>query len=129
MDCDKPLKDAFGYKSCIDLSNGWIDSAMVRVPVHAISSKINYEFNKNLNSTLLLTYKGRTRDYGTYDQDSYRDQILDEYFLVDLVSSYKLSEGYKLDFSLKNVLDEDYENANLYTGTPRTMNIGLKKSF
>ena len=129
MDCDKPLKDAFGYKSCINLNNGWIDSAMVRVPVHAFSSKINYEFNKNLNSSLLLTYKGRTRDYGTADQDSYRDQILDEYFLVDLASSYKLNNGYKLDFSLKNVLDENYENANLYTGTPRTMNIGLKKSF
>jgi len=68
MDCDKPLRHAFGYKSCIDLNNGWIDSAMVRVPVHAFSSKINYEFNKNLNSSLSLTYKGRTRDYGTDDQ-------------------------------------------------------------
>jgi outer membrane cobalamin receptor len=81
-----------------------------------------------LSSSLLFTYKGRTRDYGTVDQ-GYRDQILDEYFLIDLVSSYKLSEEYKLDFSLKNVLDKDYENANLYTGTPRTMNIVLKKSF
>jgi len=129
MDCDKPLKDAFGYKSCIDLNNGWIDSAMVRVPLHAFSSKIDYQINKDVNTSLMITYKGRTRDYGTVNQDSYRDQILDEYFLVDLASSYKLSEGYKLDFSLKNVFDEDYENANLYTGTPRIMNIGLKKSF
>jgi vitamin B12 transporter len=129
MDCDKPLKDAFGYKSCINLNNGPIDSAMVRVPLHALSSKFNYQFNKNLNSSLLLTYKGRTRDYGTANQDSYRDQILDEYFLVNLVSSYKLSEGYKLGFSLKNVFDKGYENSNLYTGTPRTINVGLNKSF
>ena len=128
MDCDKPLKDAYGYTSCIDLSNGWIDNAMVRVPVHALSSKIDYQFNKDLNSSLKLTYKGRTRDYGGTDV-GFRDQILDEYFLMDLASSYKLSEGYKLNFSLKNVLDEGYENANLYTGTPQTMNIGLNKKF
>ena len=136
MDCDKPLKDAFGYKSCIDLSNGWTDSAMVRVPVHAFSSKIKYDFNKNLNSSLLLTYKGRTRDYGTANQgcdygstNCYRDQILDEYFLVDLASSYKISDGYNLNLSIKNLFDKDYENSNLYTGTPQAMNIGLKKSF
>ena len=128
MDCDKPLKDAYGYTSCLDLSNGPIDSAMVRVPLHAFGSKIDYEFNKSFNGSLLLTYKGRTRDYGTADQ-SFRDQILDEYFLIDLASSYKLSEGYKLNFSLKNVLDEGYENANLYTGTPQTMNIGLSRKF
>ena len=128
MDCDKPLKDAFGLTSCLDLNNGPIDYAMVRVPLHAFTSKIDYEFNKNLNSFLLFTYKGRTRDYGTADQ-SYRDQILDEYFLIDLASTYKFSNKYRLDFSLKNLLDKDYENSNLYTGTPRTMNIGLKKSF
>ena len=91
MDCDKPLKDAFGLTSCLDLNNGPIDYAMVRVPLHAFSSKIDYEFNKSLNSSLLLTYKGRTRDYGTADQ-SFRDQILDEYFLIDLASSYKLAK-------------------------------------
>ena len=128
MDCDKPLKDAFGLTSCLDLNNGPIDYAMVRVPLHAFSSKIDYEFNKSLNSSLLLKYKGRTRDYGTADQ-SYRDQILDEYFLIDLASTYKFSNEYRLDFSLKNLLDKGYENSNLYTGIPRTMNIGLKKSF
>ena len=128
MDCDKPKKDAFGYTSCLDLNNGPIDSAMVRVPLHAISSKINYQINKDLNSSLLLTYKGQTRDYGGTDY-SFKDQILDEYLLLDLASSYKLSRNYKLDFSLKNLLDKDYENSLDYSGTPRTMNIGLKKSF
>jgi len=128
MDCDKPLKDTFGLTSCLDLDNGPIDYAMVRVPLHAFGSKINYELNENLKSSLLLTYKGRTRDYGTADQ-GYRDQILDEYFLIDLASTYKFSNNYNLDFSIKNLLDKDYENSNLYTGIPRTINIGLKKSF
>jgi vitamin B12 transporter len=128
MDCDKPEKDKFGYTSCLDKDNGPIDSAMVRVPLHAFSSKVDFQFNKNLNSSLLLTYKGRTRDYGGTDV-GFRDQILDEYFLVDLASSYEINEGYKIDFSLKNVFDKGYEDAFLYSGTPRTMKIGLKKKF
>ena len=131
-----PFHSIVLYKSCIDLSNGPTDSAMVRVPLHAFSSKFNYEFNKNLTSSLLLTYKGRTRDYGTANQgcdygstNCYRDQILDEYFLLDLASSYSINDGYKIDFSIKNLFNKDHEVANLYTGTPRTINIGLNKSF
>ena len=128
MDCDKPSKDIYGYTSCLDNSNGPIDSAMVRVPLHAFSTMIDYRFNKDLNSSLLLTYKGRTRDYGGEDY-SFMDQILDEYFLVDLKSSYKLFKGYNLDFSVKNLFDKDYENSLDYSGTPRTMNIGLKMAY
>jgi outer membrane receptor for ferrienterochelin and colicin len=101
---------------------------MVRVPLHAISSKINYQFNKDLNSSLLLSYKGRTRDYGGTDY-GFKDQILDEYLLVDLANSYKLGEGLKFDFSLRNVFDKNYEDALDYSGTPRTINVGLKQSF
>jgi vitamin B12 transporter len=128
MDCDKPEKDMWGYTSCLDAGHGWLESAMVRVPIHALSSKINYQFNKNLDSSLFITYKGRTRDYGGSDY-GFKDQILDEYFLVDLKSSYKIFEGYNLNFSVKNLFDKHYENVFLYSGTPRTMNIGFKKAF
>ena len=101
---------------------------MVRVPIHALSSKIDYQFNKDLNSSLLISYKGRTRDYGFTDQD-FKDQILDEYLLVDLLSSYKVGGGYNIDFSIKNMFDKNYENSFLYSATPRTMNIGLNKAF
>ena len=131
-DCDKPLKDLYGLTSCIDRNNGSngmdIDSAMVRVPLHAFSSKIDYQFNKDLNSSLLLSYKGKTRDYGGTDY-SFRDQILDEYFLVDLTGSYKLSDGYKINFSLKNLFDRAYSDVLDYSGTPRTINIGLKAIY
>ena len=76
----------------------------------------------------MITYKGRTRDYGGSDY-AFKDQILDEYFLIDIKSSYKIYEGYNLDFSVKNLFDKHYENAFLYSGTPRTMNISLNKSF
>tara|TARA_B110001452_G_scaffold176316_1_gene147872 strand:- start:9526 stop:11439 length:1914 start_codon:yes stop_codon:yes gene_type:complete len=128
MDCDKPKKDLYGYTSCLDNNNGPIDSAMVRVPLHAIGSKIKYQFNKDLNGSLLLTYKGRTRDYGGTDYD-FKDQILDEYLKVDLASSYKLADGLNLDFSLKNLFDKNYEDALNYSATPRTFNVGLKKNY
>ena len=128
MDCEKPEKDMWGYTSCLDSGNGWLEKAMVRVPIHALSSKINYQFNKDLNSTLLLTYKGRTRDYAGTDY-GFKDQILDEYLLVDLVGSYKISGGYRVDFSLRNMFDKNYENSFNYSGKPRTMDIGLKKVF
>ena len=128
MDCDKPQKDKWGYTSCLDSGHGWLESAMVRVPIHASSSKIGYQFNNDLDGSLMLTYRGRTRDYGGTDY-AFKDQILDEYLLVDLKSSYKLFEGYNLDFSVKNIFDKNYENSFLYSGTPRTMNISLKKSY
>ena len=128
MDCDKPEKDKWGYTSCLDTGHGWLESAMVRVPIHALSSKINYQFNRDLDGSLMLTYKGRTRDYGGTDY-SFKDQILDEYLLVDLMGSYKISGDYNLNFSLKNIFDKNYENSLDYSGTPRTMNIGLRKAF
>ena len=128
MDCDKPEKDKWGYTSCLDSGDGWLESAMVRVPIHGLSSKINYQFDKNLDGSLMLTYKGRTRDYGGTDY-SFKDQILDDYFLVDFKSSYKLFKGYNLDFSVKNLFDKNYENALDYSGTPRTMNVGLKIAY
>ena len=128
MDCDKPEKDKWGYTSCLDSGDGWLESAMVRVPIHALSSKINYKLNKDLDGSLMLTYKGRTRDYGGTDY-SFTDQILDDYLLVDFKSSYKLFKGYNLNFSVKNLFDKNYENSLDYSGTPRTINISLKLAY
>ena len=128
MDCDKPEKDMWGYTSCLDSGHGWLESAMVRVPIHALSSKINYQFNRNWDSSLFFTYRGRTRDYAGTDYD-FKDQILDEYFLVDLKSTYKIYDNYNLNFSIKNLFDKHYEHAFLYSGQPRAMNIGLKIAY
>ena len=128
MDCDKPKKDMWGVTSCLDTGQGLVESSMVRVPIHAFKSKIDYQFKKNWDGSMLLTYKGRTRDYGSADY-GFKDQILDEYFLVDLKSSYKVNDNYNLDFSIKNLFDKNYENSFLYSGTPRTMNISFKTLY
>jgi vitamin B12 transporter len=127
-DCDKPDRDKWGQTSCNASDNKFLKNAIVRVPIHAIGSRIKYQFNRNLKSSLQLTYKGQTRDYGGIDY-SFKDQILDDYLLVDLASTYALSENYKIDFSLKNLFDQNYENSLDYSGTPRTLNLGLKLSI
>ena len=55
------------YSLVLIYNNGPIDSAMVRVPLHALVQKLVINLIKDLNSSLLLTYKGRTRDYGGTD--------------------------------------------------------------
>ena len=73
MDCDKPQKDKWGYTSCLDSGHGWLESAMVRVPVHALSSKINYQFNNELDETVAIhvhkyfnLYDGQLPPKGVY---------------------------------------------------------------
>ena len=38
-------------------------------------------------------------------------------------------QTYNTKVATGRLFDEDYENANLYTGTPRTMYIGLNKKY
>ena len=128
MDCDKPNKDEFGLNSCIDGNNGILDYAMVRVPLHAMNSKVSYDFNKDFKSSATIKYNGRVRDYGGSDY-GFKDQILDEYFVVDLGGTYNLWNTYSLDFKLINLFDKEYEQAFLFQGPPRELNIGLRKSF
>ena len=70
----------------------------------------------------------RARDYGGSDY-GFKDQMLDEYFVVDLGGTYNLWNTYSLDFQLINLFDKEYEQAFLYQGPPRELNIGLRKSF
>ena len=61
--------------------------------------------------------------------DKIRRPFLNKYLLADLMGSYKISGNYNLNFSLKNIFDKNYENSLDYSGTPRTMNISLRKAF
>ena len=76
----------------------------------------------------IIKYNGRVRDYGGSDY-GFKDQILDEYFVVDLGGTYNLWNTYSLDFKLINLFDKEYEQAFLFQGPPRELNIGLRKSF
>ena len=73
----------------------------------------------------LLT-ANETRDFGN-ENDDWTDQILTDYFVLDLVNSYKLFNGYKIQVGINNILDEKYQQAHEYSTMGRAFNFGLKK--
>ena len=107
---------------------GKLATAKVRVPRHAFHSQINYSPNLNLQSSLRTKFSGETRDFGNTN-DGWTDQILDHHLVFDLVNSYKLPNGYKLDFNINNILDEGYEHAHQYSTMGRSLNIGIRRAF
>ena len=120
-DCDNPDQGSALTVPCID-------TAMVRVPRHAITSAIVYKTKNNLNNKLLIKYSGETRDYGNTN-NSFADQILDDYITFNYFVDYKLYDQYKVYFSANNIFDENYEQAYQYSTMGRSFNIGLKLNY
>ena len=110
-----------------------VESAKVRVPRHAISTKLNYNFNKRLASSLSGKYVGETRDFGNGNTGAsnfgFDDQILSDYTVFDFATSYELFNNYKLLFNVGNLLDEQYNQAFQYTAKGRSVNLGFKRVY
>ena len=117
-DCDDPN---VGTGSCIDES-------MVRVPRHLMSSKIIYETRNNFKNTLSLIYSDEVRDYGNAN-NSFRDVILDKYFLANFKSSYNFFGNGNLYFKIDNILNNNYEKAYMYSSFGRTFDFGINFNF
>ena len=60
---------------------------------------------------------------------SFKDVILDEYFVVNYNLNYKIFNNLNLYFNFDNILDEDYEKAYMYSSMERSFNLGLNRSF
>ena len=135
----EPTKDLsvdFGYtftksydgSTCSNPGDSCNDEMNVRVPKNVVSSTIVKKFNNNLIGTAQYKYVGERRDYGGSD-NSFAQVILDDYSLINLYADYRLQNDYKLNFSLKNLLDEKYNEALNYSTPGRSLNVKLKKQF
>ena len=69
-----------------------------------------------------------TRDFGN-SNDSWTDQILTDYFVFDLSSSYELFNGYDLNFGISNIFDEEYQHAHEYSASRSSFYSKIKASF
>ena len=125
--CDPDEKAAYADNECREIGSK-VQSAKVRVPRHAIQSKLNYNIGPNLKSSLKGKYVGEARDFGNAN-NSYTDVILTDYFVFDLETSYKLFNGYKAFISIGNILDEEYEQAYQYSSMGRTFNFGIRQVY
>ena len=117
-DCDNP---DVGSTECID-------SAMVRVPRHEITSSINYKTKHNLNNKFTVKYSGERRDYGNTN-NGFADIILDDYITFDYSANYRLFNTYNLFFNAKNLFDQNYEEAYMYSTMGRSFNLGLRRVY
>ena len=125
--CDPDELAAYSDEEC-RLTGTELATAKVRVPRHAIQSKINYNINSNLITSLKGKYIGETRDFGNTN-NNWTDVILTDYFVFDLNTSYQIFDGYKAVFNIGNILDEEYEQAYQYSSPGRIFNFGIRRSF
>ena len=125
--CDPDEKAAYADNECRDIGSK-VQTAKVRVPRHAIQSRINYNISPNLKSSLKGKYVGETRDFGNANND-YTDVILTNYFVFDLETSYNLLNTYKTFINIGNILDKGYEQAYQYSSMGRTFNFGMRKVY
>ena len=125
--CDPDEKAAYADNECRDIGSK-VQTAKVRVPRHAIQSRINYNISPNLKSSLKGKYVGETRDFGNANND-YTDVILTNYFVFDIETSYNLFNTYKTFINIGNILDKEYEQAYQYSSMGRTFNFGIKRVY
>ena len=124
-DCEDPHKNVTWDNKPINLC---IDSQMVRVPRHEVTSGLGYKFNKNLNNKIFVKYSGERRDYGNTN-NSFYDVILDDYITINYHLNYKLYNQYNLYLIANNLFDQKYEEAYQYTGMGQDISFGIKRSF
>ena len=125
--CDPDEKAAYADNECRDIGSK-VQTAKVRVPRHAIQSRINYNISPNLKSSLKGKYVGETRDFGNANND-YTDVILTNYFVFDLETNYNLLNTYKTFINIGNILDKGYEQAYQYSSMGRTFNFGIRRVY
>ena len=125
--CDPDELISYDDNEC-RLTGNKVVTAKVRVPRHAVETRIDYSMSQNLKSSLRGKYIGETRDFGN-ENDDWTDQILTDYFVLDLFNSYKLFNGYKIQVGINNILDAEYQQAHEYSTMGRSFNFGLKKVY
>lgn len=132
----KDLSINFGYaytnsydgSTCSNPNDSCNAQMNVRVPEHVFNSTVVKDFNKNLTGSIEFKYVSERRDYGGSD-NGFKQVMLKDYSLINLSANYKIQSDYKLNFSIKNLLDEKYNEANNYNTPRRSYNIKLGKKF
>ena len=116
------------YNGIVGADAKCIDSAMVRVPRHSLTSSINHKINNNLKNSLLIKYRGESRDYGNIN-NGFADVILDDYITFNYSAKYRLYDTYNLFFNVENIFDQNYEQAYQYSTMGRTFNFGIRRVY
>ena len=103
----------------------------IRRPEHTVSANIDWDFlagraNLNLN----LDYNGTQDDFFFPPVPPYRERVrLDEFALLSVAGSYRLTEGLTLFARIENAFDENYEEVFGFVAPGRGAYAGLRYQF
>ncbi|HEX2115205.1 MAG TPA: TonB-dependent receptor [Alphaproteobacteria bacterium] len=106
-------------------------SALVRRPRHVGSVVATYRFlEKRATATLGVDYNGDRRDlvFFPFPQPTQRF-LFDDYTLVRLTGSYRLTDGVKLFARIENALNQQYEDAFSFASPGRAAFAGVRATF
>jgi len=100
---------------------------LIRRPRHQGSLHTNWKFLPGGNLNLGINYMGK-RDDAWYDESIFdtRDVKMDEYYTIDISTSYWLLESIQVFGRIENMLNEDYEFPIGYNTPGRSYYAGLK---
>ncbi|RMD79320.1 MAG: TonB-dependent receptor [Lentisphaerae bacterium] len=119
------LRFAYTWLRSKDKTTG---EPLLRRPDNKYSVDLGYHFTTNGNFHLGVQYVGKRddNDYSTWPATRVE---LDDYVLVDMGLSYRLSKGCELFAHVNNLFDKEYEEVKGY-GTPgRHFTAGVRLSF
>ena len=111
-------------------NQSYTNNQMVRVPRNLINFQTRFisPNDDNLSFVLNSKWSDTARDYGNGNR-TYNDEMIDDYFVNDLLIKYNLWDTYNLFFNITNVFDEKYETVRDYSQMDRSFNIGLKRVY
>jgi vitamin B12 transporter len=105
------------------------DEDELRRPRHSGSLNLNYSFAADRGQVnLRIDYTGDQDDlfFGTFPSTRV---VLDNYTLVNVSSSYQISDNINVYGRLENLLDEDYQEVFGYATAGIGAFVGVKVSF
>ncbi len=103
----------------------------VRRPKHMAGVSANYHFADNRgNLNLNLNYSGEQQDI-FFSPITFTSELvdIDAYTVVDLATSWKLTQSLELTGRVSNLLDEEYEEILGFVRPGRAVYVGLRGRF
>lgn len=111
-----------------EATNTATGTQLLRRPEHSWSAQAVWSLSEAARMSARYTHVGERLDV-IYDDDGFfvaSGQALDSFGTLDVSGTYAVREDMELFASIKNLLDETYEQPAAFAGSPRAATIGVR---
>lgn len=105
------------------------DSELARRPKNKVGLTCSWKATDRLKLNTNVQWVGSRRDSGARNDDGVITGKLDSYLLVNLATSYRLSDNFEVYGRIDNIFDKYYEDAWGYATPGRSAYAGMKVNF